>query len=967
MYIISFYFVGQSIQTAPNTAPEAHYKEKLWRTKEGIEITTEPEATAHADKHSRMFKWPMDNFEILRNSKKESLPNKNVAKTDQSRVPTGEGDYEGYEETDLLFKDKNTTNTFSPREVRLNSNQSKSGGNFTATKAPQEIQEIQAKSEQPLIRRTTGVENKINPVGSVLQLPGKTVFQSVKLRDTEYVGDFRDKSPCPFMGIRKVKNKTTQENLSCSEHKPSQEECQKAFEAYELHKKPLTCKQEPKELEKGLCWILDSWRPYPDYKLTVRCEISPCGRNPVHVLGIDPALGTVLQRNKFKFTTARELEEFLLSFIITNTHYGLNFCFLRCMKSADRKYFSQILTFPPILQGSPSKTKNNLFNFNILVLDSVSRAHFYRSLPEAVETLRDIVYNDSVKATAFDFELLQSTAPYTFHNIKVFMSGQSAFDYVEHTNGTYGIWNLYGKLKRQGYYTMLQEDSCWYDEWGSLFTNNVFHKKVPQTKTEFEQRWIHFQSMIKDYSIDDFGLSHSSCEIFKQYKSTNQFNRPRRICYGGTVFAEHFLDYAASIFRGYGDSGKRQPIFSYTHLNLGHEITGTRIRQIDRQLSRYLSAMAQEENTMTLIFSDHGPKTTGYSFETMDGRAEIYDSLLFAIVPERVADILGARRMQALMTNQHRLLSTKELHSSIVSILDPNKEHSHSYPEAGLFAVVPANRTCAEITMKPTAVCKCEGWDKRFPDNHPPFIWLAEFALGFLNNKIQENFKTNTSSKGGYGNCQRLVGSKFEKVRRRLNGANYLVTMDLIVQPRNEIFEVQVTYPINPLGRRDHVRVTSDRRVSIYRRYEKCVDKTVPIDLCVCDSKGHGRKLSKKNPWEWFQMKEGSDVLTSILRMRHFGSETMVKNLHQTCLLLLTRKHDSRTSVAFGIANGCGDRWYKVRLNGKGKGKTVASNQLPISMTVLPRTIHFLFSVYYLDEPYGFFLKTSFVAYISKH
>ena len=790
-------------------------------------------------------------------------------------------------------------------------------------------------------------------------VPEKTFFQSFKLRDVDYSEHrFPDNRSCPFMGIRHLEGGAPPEEIPCTTHKPSEAECRKSFKAYGLHKKPPVCRK-PKTQQRELCWILDSWRPDVDHKLSVQCDISQCGKNPAVVSGIDPDVGTIQPRSTFQFANAWQLQEFLPSFIVTNTRYGLNFCYLGCKKPPNRVSFTQLLKFPPILRYSMESER--LLNFNFLVLDSVSRAHFYRSLPQTVTTLREIVHNGSLNATAFDFELLQSTAPYTFHNIRVFMSGKSAFDYAEHVNGSYGIPFLFENLKRRGYYTMLQEDSCWYDEWGSILTNNVFQKNIPKTTQEFRQRWYEFQTNIRDYYIDDFGLTHSSCQIFNQHGSTNQFNRPQRICFGGAPFAEQFLKYSSSMFRGYLDSGKRQPIFSYTHINAGHEISGKRIRQMDEALSTYLRNMASVEDTITLIFSDHGPKTTDYSFKTMEGRAEIYDSLLFAIVPESVADFLGAERMYALATNQKRLLTTKELHSSIMSIINPRDEKSPS--QAGLFAVVSANRTCANISMKITAVCKCGTWEKRFPDNDPQFLWLAEFALGYLNNLIQEKHANNTKKKGGFGNCQRLVGFEFQKIRRRTSSDNYLITMDLITNPRKEIFEVQATYPIQPRGRRDDVRVTSQRRVSIYRRYEKCVDATVPVELCVCDSKGYGRKLSKKNDWQWFRLEQGSDVLTSITRMRHYGAKTTVKNLHGTCLLLLTRKHSSKTSVAYEIANGCGDRRYSVRLNGRSKGRAITSRKLPISAILMPRTIHFLFSVHFLDEPYLFTLKTSVVVY----
>ena len=802
----------------------------------------------------------------------------------------------------------------------------------------------------------------------------RSVFEELFKEDQDGLGEFPTGSDCPFMGLRKLKNSTqsaeqkAEEKVSCILHKPTDKDCKQAAKEYEIHKKAIECVQGK---NREICSIEETWRASPESELTIHCDLSPCKGHPVSVTGIHPLEGIVdkTKEEYNNFNTSEALESFLAHFIIVNTLRRFSFCFLRC-KTGRKKYVSQILTFPPLLEIEnseflPNKKAESLINVNIVVLDSVSRAHFYRSLPKTVNTLRNIVYNESINATALDFELLQSSAPFTFHNIRAFMSGKSDFNYVEHSNGTYEIEVLYKKLKNQGYYTLLQEDSCWFDEWGSLFTNNVFQNKTPRSLEEFELRWGRFQDTVNGYHIDDFGLSHSSCEVFKQYNVTNQFNRPRRICYGGKVYSEHFLDYSLSIFQGYIDSGRRQPVFAYTHLSPGHEVTGTRIQQIDAALSGYLYSIAHEEDTLTILFSDHGPKTTTYSFKTMEGRGEIYDSLLFAIVPEKVANILGSRRMRAMLTNQRRLLTTLDLHNAIMSIGDSERSSSGSYLQDGIFSEIPPNRTCADLSIKAAAVCKCEGWEQKFQDNDPQFIFLAEFALGSLNNNIQKNYITTPNVTGGFGKCQRFVGHSFEKIRRREVGESYLLTMDLVVEPGKEIFEVQVSYPVGTSanGRNNYFpRIMGTRRVSIYRRYEKCVDERVKVESCVCDSKNHGRNISHKNSWRWFEIKTGSDVLETVFRASSFGTKSEVKDLNESCLLLVTRKREN-LGVAFEIANACSKRRYKVRITGKGKGTAIVTRKLPLSMILEPKTVHFVMSVHYMQKPFGFYLKTSFVGY----
>lgn len=762
-------------------------------------------------------------------------------------------------------------------------------------------------------------------------------------------------SICPFLGIRETKvdswlkpNDSLNE-VSCKPKKPSEAACKEAYLAYAVERLPLTC--EKQGVNNEICTFEEDG--------TMQCDMSPCKDNYVYLSSVDPDYGVVTNENTaFFIKSNKELERIVHDYAKSSKENGFNFCFLKCRRkrrSTPSLYLEQLIIFPPKIPNVPI-VEPPLINFNIITLDSVSRAHFYRSLPKTVEVLRRIVHDPSLQATVLDFELFQSMADYTFHNIRAFMSGKTDFNYKEHKEQHYEIEYLFSIMKSKGYHTLLQEDSCWYDEWGSLFTDNLFQGKRPQHLEDFSSRWNTFKKKVNDYYIDDFGLSHFSCEALQRYNITNQFNRPKKICFGGKVFAEYFLDYNEKVFNQKRTS--KRPIFAYTHLNTGHEISGTRIKQMDQRLSQFFLNMAGQENTLTLVFSDHGPKTTPYAFHTMDGRAEIYDALLFGILPEKTAAFLGYHRTKALLANQKRLLTALELHKALISIGNLDKENSGSTELEGIFAEIPSNRSCSDISMKSAAVCKCDGWEKTFETNHPTLIWLAELALGTLNNRIQNEFMKNMDSGGGFGNCQRLVGKKFEKIRRRSIGDNYLVTMDLIVNPESEIFEVQIEYPKTPSKFKNNVTVTHLSRISIYRRFDKCKDETVNLTICVCKS----RKYSYSGNRQWIKMNSRKNILRILARSRNFDSEVKFTNLHSNCLVMVTRTHSARTSV-FEIANACSDRSYKIKVSGKSRGKTIVSSHLPLMLTVEPLTAHFLFSVYHLEKPYGYRATTSYKTY----
>ena len=101
----------------------------------------------------------------------------------------------------------------------------------------------------------------------------------------------------------------------------------------------------------------------------------------------------------------------------TNLERGFNFLFLRC------ESIFQVLTFPPILKKVEEGKSKGGFNINVIMLDSISRPHFYRILPRAVESLHKIVEDPNIKATVLDFELVQSIGQQTFENLRPFFSG----------------------------------------------------------------------------------------------------------------------------------------------------------------------------------------------------------------------------------------------------------------------------------------------------------------------------------------------------------------------------------------------------------------------------------------------------------------------------------------------------------------------------------------------------------------
>ena len=92
-----------------------------------------------------------------------------------------------------------------------------------------------------------------------------------------------------------------------------------------------------------------------------------------------------------------------------------------------------MLSFPPTFKKVEDGKSRSAININVIMLDSISRPHFYRSLPRAVKAFRTITEDPNIKATALDFELDQSIGQQTFENLRPFFSGVLKGEPTVHT------------------------------------------------------------------------------------------------------------------------------------------------------------------------------------------------------------------------------------------------------------------------------------------------------------------------------------------------------------------------------------------------------------------------------------------------------------------------------------------------------------------------------------------------------
>ena len=740
-----------------------------------------------------------------------------------------------------------------------------------------------------------------------------------------------NKLDCEYASIGKNFSHADDE-VKCKLVQPNEEDCNAAQRSYGDMPKDRTCHEGRGTKFADICVFANtSFRTSSEMNLKLHCDTSVCKDSPIFIGAIHPVIGVLPDMEQWAVAKGKKELVSMLNVVIKDViKGGFDYVFLGC--KVDKRTVKQVLVLPPLMKfidtGKDYRKSAINANINIIVLDSVSREHFFRRLPATAENLKMVNNDDKIGASVLDFELFQSVAPRTFPNIRALFSGEVDKD-TDDTDHSYEIGNLFSAFIEHGYQTMLQEDSCWFDSWGAIITDNV-HNLTPLTATEhFVERWTNLNKRLRKMQVNSFGLTHLTCDVLLRYGVTNQFNEPQKVCYNGRLLTTYFLDYVKSHFILEQKQEFFKPLLLYTHLNTGHEKSGKRIGKSDPEIADFVAHAARMKDTITILLSDHGPKTTQFARENDRGRYELAHSFLFMIIPDKIRNSLG-KKFDALVLNQKRLITPKDLHFTLTSFLLGGEE--------GLLQPIDSQRGCKDLPLYSFTHCLCSGWILRLPDAERSIAWIAEFALGHLNNMIQAMYKSKVASSklGGYGNCERLIGIRFINIKTRKEEERNIYNFDIVVYRYRgaEMFEFAISEDPQYVKTGGLLRTLQWRRVSIFQHFRKCLDKGVLPDLCICRPESSG-----KNP--------GRD-LTHLLASKFFNVRTTTVFLDSRCLALLTRTR-SKSHRAYEVTNLCVDRAYSFRFDIARDAfhpeQLPISTLLPVNITVAPWTIHFLASI----------------------
>lgn len=297
-------------------------------------------------------------------------------------------------------------------------------------------------------------------------------------------------------------NEKQNEEVSCKQHTMSESSCKYVTNVYKYDFEKHTCGE--REMV-SICQYQKNLRLF-------QCNYHACGKDfdeeiLIHLM--DKKSGIV--RPIFQgFRSSDKLETNVLKYAIKTLKQGNEFMFLSCGFVDNNNNKTQLVILDKWITHANKGAENmrqeksyvvkNL-NINVILLDSVSRSHFYRSLKKTINYLRQNDFHS--KAEVLDFELFQSIHGHTTENLFGLFNGKLlSTNYTDREKEMMKteFQGLLKYVKKEGYKVLYQEDMCWQGSYGLNTDLGLF--------LEWEKFFNEFK---KSSLIDDSGIFYLSC------------------------------------------------------------------------------------------------------------------------------------------------------------------------------------------------------------------------------------------------------------------------------------------------------------------------------------------------------------------------------------------------------------------------------------------------------------------------
>ncbi|XP_066926447.1 uncharacterized protein [Clytia hemisphaerica] len=318
---------------------------------------------------------------------------------------------------------------------------------------------------------------------------------------------------CPHPTLPHKIEIQAKDQISCKPYMLTPKSCKYVAKEYVYKYKDHKCGSQNDGIENvNICQFVEK-----DVKF--KCNFEACGGNKdqqiyLHVFKDDTGWYEAVKPG---LNNSKSLENALLEHV-NKLRIAKDFVFLSCGENKTR---TQLVHFDSVhfKETKPQKERKNTnrsdrtakININVVWLDSLSRRHFYRSLPKTIQRITDINSDQSTKTEILDFEMMQAVHGHTHENLIAFFEGH-VLPKKQRSRQPH-LDNLLNFTRQSGYRNVYQEDMCYKGGWGF---NGI---------AKAGGKWTNIVKGISKFAIDDTGLTFASCKMIESYSdSLNIFN-----------------------------------------------------------------------------------------------------------------------------------------------------------------------------------------------------------------------------------------------------------------------------------------------------------------------------------------------------------------------------------------------------------------------------------------------------------
>ena len=364
----------------------------------------------------------------------------------------------------------------------------------------------------------------------------------------------------------------------------------------------------------------------------------------------------------------------------SNVEFGLGEC------NADPRHFMHAALEPVFNEKAYNNAKKKKkpgkpIIIYFLTIDSFSRRHFFRKLPNTIKFVNylnkhhpDFAIYDFKLHNVFGHTSVENQVP-ILGKLENFVSEFEGDQYIDKL-GKDALWNI---LREEGYISLLGFDDC----------DHYFSQSLGKNPNV-------------DYSVRQF-----YCYVKKKTMIDTEHTGRMQRCIGPYMNHYYILNYTHTVAKL--NQGANQ--WFYIHLNAAHEQTGQHAGTLDNDLKYFIDLFLKEYNEdndiVILLQGDHGNSFARFIKE-INGDMEFKLPSFFLIASKELLKRFPFS-YHALHENTYRLIIKSDLRKTMLEIAGITEKSHNSISLLSEIAL--KSRDCENLSMYPE-YCSCNEFEE---------------------------------------------------------------------------------------------------------------------------------------------------------------------------------------------------------------------------------------------------------------